>query len=561
MLIESRLGRKTSSLRHAWATYIWTFSLLALSGCGFSDSRVVRHEVVIDGLVGTTMDADVFDASSVGVDFGDVRVLTGSEDGSTRFWPQSMQEDYKAKKGIAQCFNKSEISIKKRETGLYHIQASFLTPSAISGKNDHKKQAIDWLKKCDCNEEVGATCFEDYAIREIESMLKESDGRKWDRVQKASIPLADLRQMKRRLGTLVQTRRRIMTDELGVYQRRLGDNVIPHNIERLDPGKRICVQSYSRNYGVGVTGGDRISALVPGALSCMKWLSVVLPINASGEEGSSEILAGLDPITPLGEGWKNRPDNGEIYVKPVAPSGITRGLDYWAPLDRVVNNSESSFPFGLLFTSNYKRTILIHDTEDLNINKRSSNTVRRGNILLLFKNVALRDFVQQHYAFESSKGPDEKFACITEGTRHSDFYICVKELVQGWLDVQTETPEGDAEDFFHDLVIPSNIRPFTQIPIYLNGELRWIRTGVSLLSILDEKFRLSEEVMQARSAETGTTQPPPYNESVLIERALSEFSLKRRRAGSLVEIQMHGVQSLEGLAFPLAPGDELSWSR
>ena len=445
-----------------------------------------------------------------------------------------------------------------------------------------------------------------------------------------------------------------------------------------------------------------VSALVPGPLSCIKWLGVVHPNSDS--KNANDILTGLDPITPLGKGWKDRENNlyfkpiyadnfnnefdyrmsldrvvniskssfpfglfftsnykrtilisdsedlkidyitsetvrrgnilllfkdaalkdfvqqhytrelgndkkegggcisdgmshqffhacvtnlvdswikktgknkaesedyflgfvmqPSIYVKPVYADNFDKGLDYWAPLDRVVNNSELSFPFGLLFTSNYKRTILISDSEELNIDGMSSETVRRGNILLLFKHAGLRDFVQQHYAFESPKDSNDKFACISDGTTHMDFHTCVKTLVAGWLNFQKDAPEspkGDPEHYFHDLVMPSNIRPFTQIPIYLNGEVRWVRSGSSVLSILDEKFRLTEEVMQARAAETISELRQPHNEAELVKRALSKFSLKRRRAGHLVDIQFNEVQSLNGLALPLTPGDELSW--
>lgn len=568
MLFYYEPGSTAARSGRALIVCVWVFSLLAIAGCNYSDSRLIRSEVVINDLVGTTMDADVFNTfinnSSVGVDFGPVRVFAGPESGSSQFWPSSMIDDYKNNKKdwAKQCFQDGGLRIKELDEGLYHIQARFRTPRAISGSKDHKTQAIEWLDKCDCPEKAGATGFEDYAIREIEKKMTHYLSSSLGENQGANISIADIRQMKRRLGTLVQTRRRILTDELGVYQRLRDHDVLAHNIERLDPGKRICFQSYSYNRGSEVDCGSLVSALVPGALSCMDWLGLVLPTDGSGEPG--DILAGLDPITPLGAGWKDRPNSGKIYIKPTNPGDVTKGLDYWAPLDRVLNNSESSFPFGLLFTSNYKQTILIPDNEDLRIDRETDETLwPRGSILLLFEDATLRDFVQKQYAFESSKGADGKYACIgEEGTLHGGFHKCVTELVTEWLDIQKNAPgaqKGNAQDYFHDLVIPPNIRPFTQIPIYLNGDLRWVRTGASLLNILDEKFRISQEVMKARAAETGTMQHPPHHEAALVKRALSNFSLKRRRAGRLVEIQLDRVQSIDGLALPLAPGDELSW--
>ena len=217
-----------------------TLSLLVLGGCSYSDSRLIRHKVVVDGLVGTTMDADVFQSSisrSVGVDFGAVRVFAGSEDGLSQFWPSSMVEHYKTSR-INECFSKPGISIRELETGLYHVKARFHIPRALVDFSEHSEHALAWLERCDClKEKDGASCFEDYVIREIEKKLTEKIGNRLGSTKQANILLSDVRQMKRRLGTFVQTRRRILTDELGIFQRLTDDNVIPHTIESLDPGK------------------------------------------------------------------------------------------------------------------------------------------------------------------------------------------------------------------------------------------------------------------------------------------------------------------------------------
>jgi hypothetical protein len=559
MVSNALRGHVLSRLGRALGLSFWFFSLLALTGC-YSNSRLVRSEVVIDGLVGTTVDADVFnssDDSGVGVDFGSVRVFAGAELGSRRFWPTPMGEHYdKKENGISECFGRPDISIKELSTGLYQIKARFRAPGAIAHSMTQRAQTEGWLAACECPEELGATCFEDYVIREIEKRLTKDIGSSLGGSEKANIPLSDRLQMKRRLGTLVQTRRRVLTDELGVYQRQ-NDPFVPHNIERLDPGKRICFQSYSSNFGS--TGGTgQVSALAPGAISCMKWIGLVHLTAQSGEDPT--IIAGLDPITPLGKGWVAR-EEANPYRK---PNPLLQNLDYWGPLDRVVDNSTLVFPFGLLFTSNYKRTILVPNNEDLSLDRLPvPENLERGNILLLFKNAALRDFVQELYAFESVEagGAGTYLDCLSDGMTHGAFHNCVKTLAQEWLSFQAgdpDAPAGAVENYFRDLVVPSNVRPFTQIPIYLNGELRWVRTGTSLLSILDEKFRLSEEVMKARAAKTGATSPP-HDEVVLVERVVSELSLKRRRAGRLVQIKLHKVKSLGGLALPLAPGDQLSW--
>ncbi|WP_100640757.1 hypothetical protein [Marinobacter salexigens] len=569
MVSNALRGHVLCRLGRALGLVFWFFFLLALTGC-YSNSRLVRSEVVIDGLVGTTVDADVFNSSNdsgVGVDFGSVRVFAGAELGSRRFWPTPMGEHYdKKENGISECFGRPDISIKELSTGLYQIKARFRAPGAIAHSMTQKAQTEGWLAACECPEEVGATCFENYVIREIEKRLTKDIGSSLGGSTKANIPLSDRLQMKRRLGTLVQTRRRILTGELGVYQRKRDTDVIPHNIERLDPGKRICFQSYSFNRGPevkdrGAPAGRRVSALVPGALSCMNWLGLIRP--ATGLDGRHDLVAGLDPVTLLGEGWAE-PDEG--YFRPVDDNRSPGEVDYWAPLDRITDNSKSSFPFALLFTSNYKQTLLLQDDRDLRYPSGMDSSIRRSNILLLFKNAALRDFVQQHYAFESDTVSSQNRlqqprGCIKKGTAHKHFHNCVTTLVEVWLELQKQAPdafEGAEEDYFHDLVMPSNIRPFTQIPVYLNGELRWIRTGTSLLSVLDEKFRLSENVMRARAAESGVA-TPPHNEAALVKRALAKVSLKRRRAGTLVRIKLDRLTSLDGLALPLVPGDELSW--
>ncbi|GAA5213681.1 hypothetical protein GCM10025776_03220 [Corallincola platygyrae] len=618
-------------------------------------------------MVGTTMDADAFHDSlfrnSINVDFGSVTVIQGSKGGSSDFWPSSMIRDYRdTQNEFSKCFSNSGISIEQQDTGRFHIKARFTIPRTISDSGDPKLQAIRWLDLCDCPEDVGATCFEDYSIRAIEEYLTKqlTASLGLDRSQGAFIPLADREQMKRRLGTLVQTPRRVFTEDLGVYQRLLDDS-IPHNIERIDPGKKICFQSYSFNRGVVVggllrsnfeesnaaggvsievgdttitvetarhllpnamedkadplvvagdvsivardstltigaarvkvanaekasegkweaardslieiehfrnVGGDtRISALVPGALSCRLWLGIV---GAKADAlNPANFFVGFDPITPFGNGWIDKGDSA-VYYPPLNHSNYPGRVDYWAPLDRVTNNRTSSFPFALMFTSNYKQTILVQDDQDLSYFYHDLPTTRRSNILLLFENSSLRNFVQQHYAYEPSYNPNDDIddwndrsdiECVSEGSFHEIFHECVNKLVKRWLSIQDESWDA-SKAYFHDLTLPSNIRPFTQIPIYLDNELRWVRTGVTILNILDEKFRLSEEVMKARAAETGTESKQPNNEADLVQRAISTLSLKRRRAGSLVEIQLDRVQSLDELALPLAPGDELTW--
>lgn len=533
-----------------WLACVWVFTLFTLTGC-FHTSRLIRSEVVIDNMVGTTIDADVLHASSVGVDFGLVNVLGGPEAGSSRFWPSSMVEHYDKRESSQATKCLSSVSFKVINSGLYHIKARFPSPAAISDSRDHKVQANEWLNTCDCPESVGASCFEDYVIREVENKLNKDFIATFNGSSSANIPLADRRQMKRRLGTLVQTRRRILTEELGIFQRLLNDDVLPHDIERLDPGKRICFQSHSYSRAKNIGGSNAfVSALVPGASLCMKWLGLIPDPYSNGP---NDILAGVDPITVLGQGWKDRV--GDSYRGPINPNGFSE-LDYWSPIDRVVNNSTRSFPFGLLFASNYKQTVLIRDDEDLKIGAASDPDLSRSNILLLFKDSALRDFVQQNYAFEKvSRGT--KFECMSDGPTHRDFHKCVSTIITEWLNLQGKLGE-EAQNYFHDLVMPSNIQIFTQIPIYLEGEHRWIRTGTPLLSILDEKYRLSEEVMKARSSQTGVSNHP-HDEAKLVHHALSKFSLKRRRAGRLVEIKLNEVKSLEGLAIPLVPGDELSW--
>lgn len=538
-------------------------ALLMLSGC-YSSSRLIRSEVVLDGMVGTTMDVDAFNQPTIGVDFGLVRVTDGDENGSSKFWSTTMLEHYEKESKIAQCIASNKMFIKQVDDDLYSVKAHFYTPSHLSNSKQHKAQAENWLEKCDCPENVGATCFEDYVIREIERKLTNHLGGSENGLKNPNIKPVYIRQMRRRLGTLVQSRRRILTDELGVYQRLSEPGKVPYNIERLDTGKKICFQSYSLNNPEILYGGGRSSALVPGALSCMKWIGLVQPFNSHAD--SKDFLVGLDPITPLGFGWSERE---RAYFKPINKNNIGSGYDYWAPLDRVIDADNRNFPSALLFTSNYKQTALISDNEDLEFpNSHPGMGLKRGSILLLFRNAALREFIQQQYAYDST-GPDDLdrdgLECIADGTTHDSFNECVKTLVKRWLKLEkgpARAGQTDPKDYYYDLVLPSNIRPFTQIPIYLNNEVRWVRTGSSLLTILDEKFRLTQEVMESRISDTRklpSVIDPPHSEVEVIKRAIKNITLKSRRAGQLVEIHLDEVKSLKALAIPLTPGDELTW--
>jgi hypothetical protein len=120
-----------------------------------------------------------------------------------------------------------------------------------------------------------------------------------------------------------------------------------------------------------------------------------------------------------------------------------------------------------------------------------------------------------------------------------------------------------------DVYLPSNVRPYVAFEVTVNGSPVTVRSGATLLSVIDQRLGLSSAIFKLRSDGVTVGGASSSNvtdsefvteaESRLIKKTASRLRYERRDGLQPVPVGLDRVSRLEDLLIPLNPGDQVTW--
>ena len=243
-----------------------------------------------------------------------------------------------------------------------------------------------------------------------------------------------------------------------------------------------------------------------------------------------------------------------------------------ASIDGVTRPNDHPFRFAMVFARNEEFLIQNGPSRDLAIandgaeKDDSDKEVHASSFILLTRDIRLMQYMRR-------KISDQNNACPKHGDTWQDvgvFRAYLECLVVEWgRTVNISITSGDVERWMLDVYLPSNVRPYVAFEVTVNGSPVTVRSGATLLSVIDQRLGLSSVVFELRSdcvAVGGATSSKMTDcefvtepESKLIKETANRLRYERRAGLQSVSVGLGRVSRLEDLLIPLNPGDQVTW--
>ena len=468
------------------------------------------------------------------------------------------------------------------------IKVSLKSPFSYKGPESSPAESLAaWTRDCHCSDLKGALTGTSFKDRILNSILAEGV------FEELSLSEISKRRIRAAAGDPVAGFDELLyTDRLlTLYEVKRGSTA--YLAQEIKPGEKLCFQG-KRGFGAWFDPpGDLYYTNEPDCFTCFPWQVLTRGHYRDNSETTSKTTSewrsrdkkfssvGTDPLGRENGEWKQG-DSGRTT------NGTPRRTDAGILLTDVdsITARDQAFRFALLFTKNQWFSIPCGPSWDLKIAGTETNdakTGERGSFLMLFRDYRLMTYVRDHiqkgkkieirenieeYIF-GDKILKEKYE---KKIRELQPFGELQEVIQYYLDEVTEKwmdsvglPDSGrvVSDWMADIIIPVNARPFVRLPVWIDGTQTYVRSGTTLLNLIDQRIGLSAEVFKQRNDAVldidGIIEQASDSEAELVRKAVSRITYRRMFGTKLREIKLNRVQRLEDLMLSLKLGDRISW--
>jgi len=447
--------------------------------------------------------------------------------------------------------------------GEYLLQAELRSPLAyLDSKTATAAEHIEsWIRNCDCPvaeaEITGSSCFGRRFAATVLGKLR------------AAADVPDDAELSRDVrDRIVRTVGNpfLSYDQLLIGERGLalpgGTRTSPYLMQALNPGEDLCfhVSSYSTTW---ITSVDKMGSIAePAAPACFPWVAVMPASyrNSIDQGAKDEVAVGIDPLARVGPDWKDGV-GGEVKGQMQVNGMDVRHL-LMTSVDQISARPEMPFQYATLFTVN--RYFLIPNGPERDIQiigaSKGPEPIPRGSFLVLARDSRLVDYIQYRVATKDDKCKNSFSNSFFLPPKTHEYLKC---LTLEWGKTQKGINIGaaDIRSWMFDIAFPSNVRPFVRLEILVNGLTEKVRTGSTLLNVIDRHLSLSAQVFDIRQRRNDpqAAQSPGELEARLIESATQRVGYERRIGLGFQRIDLHRAKRLEDLMVPLNSGDRVKW--
>ena len=350
------------------------------------------------------------------------------------------------------------------------------------------------------------------------------------------------------------------------------DSTDPYVGQLLQPGERLCFHSSARSPQWLGAGLNMVSSTEPGSPACFDWQTTARARYRESSNSTGLISVGVDPLSRASNSWTE--SRAETYGQ------SKMGGRYMASIDGVTRPNDYPFRFAMVFARNEEflipngpnRDLAIandgraKDDSDKGAKDDSDKEVHASSFILLTRDIRLMQYMRR-------KISDQKNVCPKHGDTWQDvgvFRAYLECLVVEWgRTVNISIDSEDVERWMLDVYLPGNVRPYVAFEVTVNGSPVTVRSGATLLSVIDQRLGLSSVVFELRSdgdAVGGATSSNMTDgefvtkpESKLIKETANRLRYERRAGLQSVSVGLGRVSRLEDLLIPLNPGDQVTW--
>lgn len=415
--------------------------------------------------------------------------------------------------------------------GTVSVTGVFGSPFSYGPSAELDRALAAWVTDCDCAsiaEEGARESFQDRLVDEINARLASTEhfsGKALSQEARVRVelevppPFASYDSLLRR--------------ERGLVKQGDGSSYFT---QLLRPGEWLCFQTSSHAIEYDGNAGVIFSTNEPGAVVPRLWQTV----GGWGSNRSSTLSTGFDPLGRTVT-WAD-----EVTDRSVTAQADT-AHEYLSTPDAVAQGDNSAYPFALLVTQNQRRILAEGPTYDLTVlegdTKLNPGVTRRDSFLILVSDFGLLEHLLQRLA-------ESPFACgdppLTLDEQAGGEYI--RCLVSEWAERESREETG----LIRDVLLPVNSRPYVAFEVELNGKRELVRSGETLLGLIDRLTGLSARVYGIRSTAFSA---PTRTEAQLVRNAVENVSFFRRAFGGRAVVGLGHAQRLEDLMIPLRTGD------
>ena len=443
------------------------------------------------------------------------------------------------------------------------VRAEFPSPFRFKDEKATRAEHLrKWIDSCHCgtpSAEINSECFADRVADAIDRELKAEAGPSpsvWPALTTASRYL-----VQRKLGMpfgafdVRYYRERMLTKQ---------DNTDPYVGQLLQPGERLCFHSSARTPQWLSAGLNMVSSNEPGSPACFDWQTTARARYRESGNSTGLVSVGVDPLSRASNSWT------ESRAGTFGKSKM--GGRYMASIDGITRPNDHSFRFAMVFARNEEFLIPKGPNRDLDImadggaKDDSDKEVHASSFILLTRDIRLMQYMRR-------KISDQNNACSNHGDTWQDvdvFREYLQCLVVEWgRTVNISIASGDVERWMLDVYLPSNVRPYVAFEVTVNGSPVTVRSGATLLSLIDQRLGLSSVVFELRSdgdtvggATSSNMTDGEFvteSESKLIKETANRLRYERRAGLRPVSVGLGRVSRLEDLLIPLNPGDQVTW--